>query len=290
MMPLDDSDPTDEALVAAAQNGDRTALEQLVARHAPWIFNLAVRMVWNRADAADVTQEVLVKIITRLSTFRGESAFRTWVHRITVRHVIDLKKKQPLERDARLFDAFTRDLDEAGDAPTPDEPGGVPAALLVEEAKVGCTLAMLMCLDRRQRVVFVLGEILGVTDTVGAEITELTPENFRQLLARTRRDLYAFMNDRCGLVNTLNPCRCARKTRGFIEKGYVDPARLQFVPERLVQIRATTRSRVHELDALEAQYAEIFRAHPMLPAPDEANWVRRLFDDPTVRAVLDEQS
>ena len=135
--------------------------------------------------------------------------------------------------------------------PLPTRPEGFPSALLVEEAKVGCTLAMMMCLDRRQRVVFILGEILGVTDRVGAEVSELSPENFRQVLARTRRDLYSFMNDKCGLVNEANPCRCARKTRGFIDKGYVDPKNLQFASEKLVQIRTVTPSRVRELDALE---------------------------------------
>jgi len=278
--------PPDEELVSRAQGGDRRALEQLVARHGPWIFNVAARMVWRRDDAADVTQEVLVKVITRLSTFRGESAFRTWLYRIVVNHVINLKKQQPLESAPRPFEEFTRDLDDAGDAPTPDEPGGVPAALLVEEAKIGCTLAMLMCLDRRQRIVFVLGEILGVTDRVGAEVMELSPENFRQVLARARRDLYAFMNDKCGLVNTANPCRCARKTRGFIDKGYVDPKQLKFVSERLVQIRTATPSRVRELDVLEQEHAELFREHPMLPAPDEVLSIRRLFDLPDVRAAL----
>ena len=279
-------DPSDEQLVSRAQGGDRRALEQLVTRHGPWIFNVAARMVWRRDDAADATQEVLVKVITRLSTFRGESAFRTWLYRIVVNHVMNLKKKQPLESAPRPFDSFTQDLDEAGDACTPDEPGGVPAALLVEEAKIGCTLAMLMCLDRRQRMVFVLGEILGVSDHVGAEVTELSPENFRQVLARARRDLYSFMNDRCGLVNQANPCRCARKTRGFIDKGYVDPKNLQFVPERLVQIRTVTPSRIHDLNALERQHAALYRAHPFLRAPDEVLSIRRLFDLPEVRAAL----
>ncbi len=279
-------DPPDEQLVARAQAGDRRALEELVARHGPWIFNVAARMVWRREDAADVTQEVLVKVITRLSTFRGESAFRTWVYRIVVHHVLHLKKQQPLESAARPFDSFVQDLDDAGDAPTPDEPGGVPATLLVEEAKVGCMLAMLMCLDRRQRVVFVLGEILGVTDRVGAEVTELSPENFRQVLARSRRDLYSFMNGKCGLVNKANPCRCARKTRGFIDKGYVDPKELQFVPERLVQIRTVTPSRVRELDVLEREHAELFREHPVFDAPEEVLSLRRLFEQPRVRAAL----
>lgn len=286
--PLSDApaDPSDEQLVTLAQGGDRAALEQLVTRHGPWIFNVAARMVWRRDDAADVTQEVLVKAITRLSSFRGESAFRTWIYRIVVNHVINLKKKQPLEATARPFESFTRDLDESGDAPTPDEAGGVPAALLVEEAKVGCTLAMLMCLDRRQRVVFVLAEILGVTDRVGAEVTELSPDNFRQVLARARRDLYSFMNDKCGLVNDANPCRCARKTRGFIDKGYVDPRNLQFASDRLVQIRTVTPSRVRELDALASEHAEIFREHPMLSAPEEVLSLRRLFEQPGARDAL----
>jgi len=286
--PLSDAplEPPDEQLVTRAQGGDRRALEQLVTRHGPWIFNVAARMVWRRDDAADVTQEVLVKIITRLSTFRGESAFRTWVYRIVVHHVINLKKQQPLESAPRPFESFVQDLDEAGDSPTLDEPGGVPAALLVEEAKIGCTLAMLMCLDRRQRVVFVLGEILGVTDRVGAEVTELSPENFRQVLARARRDLYSFMNDRCGLVNKANPCRCARKTRGFIDKGYVDPDELRFVPERLVQIRTVTPSRLRELDVLEREHAELFREHPVFPVPDEVLSLQRLFEQPGVAATL----
>jgi RNA polymerase sigma factor (sigma-70 family) len=274
----DDSRVADEVLASHAVAGDRPALEELVARHAPWIFNIAVRMVWRRDDAADVTQEVLVKVVTRLASFRGESAFRTWLYRIVVNHVINWKKKQPLERLPRPFDAFVADLDEAGDAPTPDEPGGVPPAVLEYEAKVGCMLAMLMCLDRRQRMVFVLGEILGVTDRFGAEVADLTPANFRQILARTRRDLYSFMNGKCGLVNAANPCRCARKTRGFIEKGYVDPRNLQFAAERLVQIRSLSPGRVRELEAIEQAHAELFRDHPLLAPPDEVAWIRRLVE------------
>ena len=122
--PLADAhaDPPDEQLVARAQGGDRRALEQLVARHGPWIFNVAARMVWRRDDAADVTQEVLVKVITRLSDFRGESAFRTWLYRVVVNHVINLKKRQPLESAPRPFESFVEDLDEAGDAPPSARP------------------------------------------------------------------------------------------------------------------------------------------------------------------------
>ena len=95
----------------------------------------------------------------------------------------------------------------------------VEVPLLVEEAKNGCTMGMLLCLDRKQRLIFTLGEILGASDTVGGEVLEMTADNFRQCLARARRDLHSFMNNQCGLVNKSNPCRCPKKTRGFIEQA-----------------------------------------------------------------------
>src|SRR5687768_3761651 len=75
-------DGTDAELVEQAKNGDLTALEKLVLRHQAWIYNTAVRMVCQPHDAEEVTQEVLVKVITKLSTFKGESKFLTWLYRI----------------------------------------------------------------------------------------------------------------------------------------------------------------------------------------------------------------
>src|SRR5712691_7933326 len=95
--------------------------------------------------------------------------------------------------------------------------------LLVTEAMISCTSGMLLCLDREQRLTFILGAIFGVSDAVGADLLEISAENFRQRLTRARRDLRNFMNDKCGLVNKANPCRCAKKTRGFIQAGHVDP-------------------------------------------------------------------
>src|ERR1044071_3544574 len=63
----------DAELVEQAKNGDRSALERLVLRHQAWIYNIAVRMVFRPQDAEEVTQEVLVKVITKLSTFKGRS-------------------------------------------------------------------------------------------------------------------------------------------------------------------------------------------------------------------------
>jgi len=85
------------------------------------------------------------------------------------------------------------------------------ANLLVTEAMIACTTGMLLCLDSEQRLTYILGQIFGVTDVVAAEVLEVTCENFRQRLARARRDLRNFMNDKCGLVNRANPADAPRR-------------------------------------------------------------------------------
>ncbi len=275
--PLEDREiEVDAALVARAQAGDRGALGELCARHHRYLFNVAVRMVHSPAEAEDVAQAVWLRVVRGLAGFRGEAAFRTWLYRIVRNEVFDRKKRSSLEARDIGFDGVREDLEGTADSASPED------ALLVEEAKVGCTLAMLMCLDRRQRLVFTLGECLGVTDRVGAEILEVTPEGFRQLLARARRDVYRFMNEQCGLVNAANPCRCAKKTRGFIERGWVDPERLVFAGEHLVALRRLAPSRTRELDDLDRRHAEVFRDHPFLAPADEAKVVQRILAEADV--------
>jgi RNA polymerase sigma factor (sigma-70 family) len=282
-----ESSPIDAELVEQAKSGDRSALETLILRHQAWVYNIAVRMVFQPQDAEEVTQEVLVKVITKLSTFSGESSFRTWLYRIAANHVLNMKRRWAEIRTLTFADygaaiAGTPDLD------LPD-PNSIPVEvpLLVEETKNSCTMGMLLCLDRKQRLIFALGAIFGVTDAVGAEILETTSDNFRQCLARARRDLHRFMNHQCGLVNKSNPCRCPKKTRGFVEAGHVDPRKLMFVPEHVERVREVAPGTVREIeDVVERRHAAIFRDHPFLQPPDQVNWLRRMLDRPEVRTAL----
>src|SRR5262245_10972264 len=217
------TDPEDRALVLRANSGDAGVVEELIVRHQPWIYNIAVRMLYHPHDAEDATQEILVKALTALSSYEGRSSFRTWLYRIAVNHVLNTKRGR-LEPPMMSFGCYAHGLDRTPDLDLPDQRSTpVDVRLLVEEARLSCTTGMLLCLDRKQRFVYILAEILEVEDVVGAELLEISRENFRQRVARARRDLHSFMNDRCGLVNRTNPCRCANKTRGFIQAGYVDP-------------------------------------------------------------------
>lgn len=210
------SSPTDESFVALAQQGDMAALDVLVRRHQAWVFNLALRMVWRRTVPEDAAQEILIKAVTHLGSFAGRSQFRTWLHRIAVNHLLNVRKSE-MEEKAMTFTDIGESLDAVMEEELPDEKTlPVTQSMIVEETRLGCITAMLMCLDRRQRLAFILGEVMGEESETAAAALDVTPANFRQLLSRARHDLYQFMNQKCGLVNQPNPCRCARKASGFM--------------------------------------------------------------------------
>src|SRR5215471_12589471 len=94
--------PSDDELVAQAMAGGLEELDLLVRSHQSWVFNLALRMCWRREVAEDATQEILIKAVTRLNTFTGNSAFRTWLYRVAVNHLLNVRKSE-MEQKAMTF-------------------------------------------------------------------------------------------------------------------------------------------------------------------------------------------
>ncbi len=118
--------------MATARAGDREALGQLLARHQPWILNVALRILWRRADAEDATQDILIKVLKGLPAYRGESSFRTWLYRIAVNHVLDLKRQGwTVSAPLRSFADRDRMLASTPDVDLPDPALG-PAVAGVE--------------------------------------------------------------------------------------------------------------------------------------------------------------
>ena len=281
-------DASDSALVRAAVQGDRLALERLVRRHQGFIYSLAQRMLYAPEDAADATQEILISIVTNLASYRGEAAFRTWAYRIAVRQLLAFKKGR-VEHVVHDFNCFAQTLDATPDLDPPDE-GSLPVdvRLVIEEAKVGCLMAMLLCLDREHRMAFVLGEIFEASDAVAAEVLGISADNARQRLARARQQLRQFLTGRCGLLDETGSCHCARKTQGFIRQGIVDPHRLRFTQVHLDRARAEAPARTRELQGyVERAYADLLRSQPMAETADFAEVLRHLLDQPEVRRTLD---
>src|SRR6266540_83508 len=159
--------------------------------------------------------------------------------------------------------------------------------LVVEEARLSCMLGMLLCLDREQHLVFVLGELFEVSDAVAAEVLELSPDNFRQRLARARRQLADFMRGHCGLMDARNPCRCARKTRAFIRDGIVDPERLLFARAHVTRMQeVSAQGRAAFQTTIDAANAALWRDHPFVEAPDLVRKLRTVLEGPTLTALM----
>jgi RNA polymerase sigma factor (sigma-70 family) len=280
------ADRDDAELALAAAAGDQASLERLLRKHQRWVYAVALRMMLNPSDAAEVTQEALLRVITRIGQFEGRSSFRTWAYRIVMNCFLDAKRGR-LESVVTSFADYGEALDKIPFEAL-DEPPSPERTLLIEEAKLGCMLGMLLCLDRGQRIAFVLGEVFECPSPVAAEILEITPAAFRKRLERARTDLSAFMQEKCGLLNPANPCRCEKKTKGFIAAGWVDPRSLKFTAAHVRRIREDAPAHARTLDVVyEARASWLFRDHPMLDGPDVAAELTRLLHDEAMQRALE---
>src|SRR5262245_48569680 len=186
-----------EDLARRARDGDGRCLEALVLAIQDRVYGLAVRMLWHPEDARDAAQEILIRIVTRLGSFRGDSSFATWVYRVAANYLLDVRRSR-LEERSYTFERFGEELDRGlSDAPAPEASG--ETALLLEEIKVGCTLAMLTCLDRPHRLAYILGEILEMEGAEAARVLEIGAGAFRKHLSRAREAVVTFTRAKCGL-------------------------------------------------------------------------------------------
>ncbi len=89
---------TEPEAIRRAQHGDATAFEYLYNQHSKRVYFICLRMLKNTSEAEDVTQQIFLSVFRRLATFRGDSAFSTWLHRVTVNAVLmRLRRKEPTE-------------------------------------------------------------------------------------------------------------------------------------------------------------------------------------------------
>jgi RNA polymerase sigma factor (sigma-70 family) len=216
-----------EDLAREAINGDREALDRLVRALQGDVYGLALRMLWNREDAEDATQEILVRAVTRLAQFDFRSKLKTWVYRIAVNYILDVKKS-PVERMHLDFQRFADDLVEGLSS---DGPADSERSVLVEEVKIGCTLGMLQCLDRPHRLAYVLGEILDLSGPESAEALGISAELFRKRLQHARTAIEAFTRSYCGLASDSAACACHRRVPAARRLGRVRPEALDFAKQ-----------------------------------------------------------
>src|SRR6188768_1694317 len=170
----------DLALIQSCLVGNKQALNTLVEKHQGYIFNVALKYFNHIADAEDATQEVLIKVIANLGNYDSNKAqFRTWLYRITFNHFLNIQKKPVEMRYESGFETFFEIIGSSQETElTATEEKQM--SLEIEEAKVACMAGMIMCLDREQRLTYILGDVFEIDHHLGAEIFEISTDNFRQ--------------------------------------------------------------------------------------------------------------
>jgi len=276
-MPADDptppaaAGPADAAEVDAdlerALDGDARALERVMLAAQPLVYNLALRMLGRREDALDATQEILLRVATHLSAFRGESRFTTWVYRIAVNALLDERRAGARRQGERSFTDLGLDLDAGMDKadalPVPVDPVTPEQRLAAVELALVCTQGMLMALQGPQRLAYVLGEVMELDGPEAARIAGVTPAAFRQQLARARQALRDFVGAHCGLVSDRARCRCEGQLRTLDERQVAWLGRRPLsggTPAPLLH-DALARTGLNEIRQLRSA-GQLFRAHP----------------------------
>lgn len=273
----------DAYYVKRALEGDNESLEYLILRHQSWIFNISLRFVGDALDAEDITQEILIKIITRLSTYDSDkSAFRTWLYRITINHILNIKqsKKEAVFgffssrsdlNDLIEFQPDTRKIKAAGDE------------LMDRETKINCSLCILLCLSRMERLIFMLGVIFDIPDRLGAEICEVTYSNYRKILSRSRNKVFEFFNKNCSFIKQSNPCSCNQQTDKMIAAGIINAGDLLENRESYGRIRDVVGNAISDIEDTYYEFTMLIKDRPFFKGPDMVAWISDLLHRKIIR-------
>ena len=240
-------------LIQKATAGDKPSLETVIGSVQDLVFNLSLRMLGTFPDAEDASQDILLKVMTHLSSFKGESSFSTWVFRIAVNHLKDYKKHM-FARFPLSFEFYGDDIQNAGTEDVPDLTQNVEQAILAEELKLSCTNVMLQCLDTESRCIFILGTMFRVDSRIAGDILGITPEAYRKRLSRVRKKMADFLTEYCGEYGK-GKCHCADRVNYAIQSRRISPAQLYYQTAVPVQIMLDVKEAMEEIDDLSQEFS-----------------------------------
>lgn len=244
-----------QILVEKATSGDKNALETLIAGVQDIVFNLSLRMLGTFADAEDATQDILLKIITHLSSFRGDSSFTTWAFRIAANHLKNYKKHMfancPLN-----FEYYGNDIENAKIQDLPDLTQNVEKNILAEELKMSCTNVMLQCLDTESRCIFILGTMFKLDSRIAGGILEITPEAYRKRLSRIRKKMADFLSEYCGEYGG-GRCKCKNRLNYAIQSHRLNPLQLDYTTAAEIPIQTIidVKNAMEDIDDLSQDFS-----------------------------------
>ena len=269
-------------LIGQAAAGDKAALETVLAGVQDLVFNLSLRMLGTFHNAEDASQDILLKVMTHLSSFKGESAFTTWVFRIAVNHLKDYQKHM-FARFPLSFEFYGEDIRSGKIQDVPDLTQNAEKAILAEELKLSCTNVMLQCLDPESRCIFILGTMFRVDSRIAGDILGITPEAYRQRLSRVRKKMAEFLSEYCGEYGK-GTCHCANRVNYAIQNHRIAPGRLDFTAARPSDAAVEVKAAMEEIDG----YAQQFSFCRTYQSPERLKrMIRDFLNGPAFSAVAE---
>ena len=271
-----------QALVDKATAGDKKALETLVAGVQDLVFNLSLRMLGTFADAEDATQDILLKMITHLFSFRGDSSFTTWVFSIAANHLKNYKKHMfahyPLS-----FEFYGDDIENGKIQDVPDLTQNVEKDILEEELKMSCTNVMLQCLDVESRCIFILGTMFKIDSRIAGDILGMSPETYRKRLSRIRKKMADFLGQYCGEYGR-GKCKCRERINYAIQNHRINPLQLDFMTttEIPVQTMIDVKNAMEDID----DFSQDFSFCKPYQSPERTKHLIQEFLDSTQFSII----
>lgn len=177
--------PEERKLIERAGRGDVAAFDVLVRRYERSVYNTAYRLSGSYDDASDIAQEAFVRAWNNLKSFRGDSAFSTWLYRIATNVFLDDRKKKRARREHQSLDEAL-DLDESSVSRQFEDPSPGPAELAEADERQRIMEAAIATLPDAQRVMVVLYHTQGLAYEEIAEITQMPMGTVKSRLNRAR--------------------------------------------------------------------------------------------------------
>ncbi len=179
---------TETQLIERAQRGDEAAFEALFEAHKRRVYSLCLRMTSNTAEAEELAQEAFLQLFRKISTFRGESAFSTWLHRLAVNVVLMRLRKKGLQQ------LSLDELDTSHDEPVKRDYGDEDRRLLGSVDRITLERAI-AALPPGYKQVFVLHDIEGYEHNEIAEIMRCSVGNSKSQLHKARMKLREWLRE-----------------------------------------------------------------------------------------------
>ncbi len=183
---------SEKKIIEKVLGGDANAFEELVLKYEKTVYNLALRMVGDRDDAFDMTQEAFIKAYGSLSSFRGDSKFSVWIYRIATNVCLDFLRSKSRKQQVSL--TVSDDDDEDAQLDIPD-PKADPEQQLIKKISMQSVEEGLKTLPDKQRQILVMRELGGMSYAEIGKALSLEEGTVKSRIFRARKRLCTFLLD-----------------------------------------------------------------------------------------------